>query len=225
MFKSKGKSLILAGLAVIVAGGVVPAAASATPVWRVRGSVLTGGSEGITATFLTVGGGLTAVLTSKLPGGKIEVIISCKISAIVGGKITAPNKGSASKLAFKGCKLDSKECKLTSPETTEITTLAVTAEAVDLAGAEPLFVTFKPTSGTIFAAIDLVACAGEGKFNVSGVAACRMEPTATDEQELHLCAFEGVTLLNTLKFGTEPATLRAFESFTLVNGGDWSSEL
>jgi hypothetical protein len=227
VLKSKVRVLMLAVLAVMVVGAVAASSASAATKWLVRGTTLTG-SEGITAVFLEIGtSGLVAKLKTFLPGGKVEILISCKTAGLVGGKITAPNVGSATKISFKGCKLDSKECKLTSAETTEINTNEVSAETTDLSGAEPLFLrVFPKAAGGSFASISLTACAGEGKFEITGGTACAAAAKATAEQTLHLCQFGAVTLLNTLKFGTEePATVEGGASVSLVNGGNWSSTL
>jgi hypothetical protein len=228
VLKSKVRVLMLAALAVMVVGGVAASSASAVTSWNVRGAALgAGASEGITATFLTIGTtGLVAILKTKLPGGKITIEISCKTAALVGAKITGLKGGSATRISFKGCKLDSKECKLTSAETTEISTSEVSAETTDLSGVEPLYLkVFPKIAGGSFTSISLTACAGEGKFEVTGTAACAAAVKATTEQPLHLCKFETFPLVTTLKFGTEPASIEGGASVTLVNGGNWSSTL
>jgi hypothetical protein len=225
MRKSNVRVLMLAALAVMVVGGVGGSSASATS-WKVRGTALTG-SEGITATFLPIGTtGLAFIFTAKLPGGKISIVISCKTVIFVIGKITAPNTGSIIKIILRGCKIDGLTCKLTAAETTEISTSEVSVESTDLATQEPLFLKFSPkTVGGNFTSISLIECAGEGKFSIFGTAACAAAAKATTEQALHLCQFGSVTLLTTLKFGTEPATIESGASVTLVNGGNWSSTL
>jgi hypothetical protein len=227
VLKSKVRVLMLAAFAVMMMGAVAASSASAAPTWKVRGSTLAG-SEGITATFLPLANGLVAILKSKLPGNKATIEISCKKALLVGGKITAPNAGSATKIAFKECKVDTKECKLLAAQEAEIATSELSAETTDLSGVEPLFLKISPKAvGGLFTTIKLVECAGEGEFKIFGTAACAAAAKATAEQTLHLCQFGPTvaTLLTTLKFGTEPATIEGGGSVSLVNGGNWSSTL
>jgi hypothetical protein len=224
MLKSRFRMLIFAALTVMVAGGIASATASAAPKWLVRGTALVG-TEGLTTTFLVIEKELVAILTTTLPGGKVTIKISCKKAVGNNVTITAPNTNAASSVSFKECKLDTTSCKLTAAEIKEINTGAISSEAVDLGAAEPFFITLKAAAGGIFVKITLIECAGEGVFNVEGTAACRVLPKVTTEQLLHLCNFEEVTLLSTLKFGTEKASIVAGASFTLVKGGNWSANL
>jgi hypothetical protein len=214
-------------LAVLVVGIVGTPSALAAPKWNVRGTALTG-SEGITATFSAIGtSGLKLFLRSKLQGGKIEVVISCKTASVFNAIMMAINAGVV-KFFWTGCKVDSASCKLTPAETTEIATTELSAETTDLSGVEPLYLKVSPkTVGGTLVVIKLIECAAEGEFKVFGTAACAVAAKATTEQALHLCQFAPTvgTLLTTLKFGTEPATIEGGASVTLVNGGNWSSSL
>jgi hypothetical protein len=226
MSRSIARVWMLISLIIMVAGGLAVSLASAAPSWRVRGSALVG-SEGITATFLTIGtSGLAVLLQFKLAGGKIVIIISCAKAAIIGGKITAPKNGSATRLSFKGCKIDSKECHLTNAETTEINTGEVSAETTDLATTEPLFLKITPKeAGGPFTSISLTGCAGEGKFGIVGTMAAAIAARATAEQTLHLWKVETITLLTTLNTAGERWSIEMLPSITLINGGNWSSTL
>jgi hypothetical protein len=225
MLKPKATTWIFTALAVMAVSGIASASASAAPKWLVRGTALTG-SEGITAIFLPIGTTkLVVLLKSKLPGGKVEIIISCAKAAIIGGKITAPNAGSATKLSFKECKLDSKECKLTAAESAEIGTSEVSMETTDLATTEPLFLKLVPKGGTNFFTFRLIECAFEGEFKLTGTMASAITAKATREQTLHLWKFETITLLSTLKYGSEPMSIEMGVSVALINGGNWSSTL
>jgi hypothetical protein len=226
MLRSKARVWMLTVLTAMLVSGFATASAAAAPKWSVRGTALTG-SEGITATFLQIGTtGLVVLLKSKLPGGKFTIIISCAKAAMVGGKITAPNAGSATKLSLKECKLDSKECKLLPTEATETTTGEVSAETTDLSGTEPLFIKINPKSvGGVFTVIKLVECAGEGEYKLGGTMAAAIAAKATTEQTLHLWTFGNATLLTTLKVGTEPWSIEMLPTIKLINGGNWSSTL
>jgi hypothetical protein len=218
MLKARTKVLAVAVFAAMAVGAIASASASAAPQWLINGAAFSG-TETISSKAL--GSGFT--LRSKLPGGA-AVTISCPTLSTEGGRIFGDKENSAKKIAF------GPTCAAIAPKCTvqaQITTGEVTSEATDLADLEPLYIKFVPTAQP-FSKISLMACSGEGTFEVHGLASCRvLLPTTSAITKL--CTFqESKTLLGTLRFGTEPATLEGTAGFTLSGpntGQPWSANL
>jgi hypothetical protein len=217
MLKGKFRVLLFVVFAVMATSAIASATASAAPQWLINGTAFTG-QETISAKQLS-----PITLKSALPGGT-PITITCPTASSTGAKINGNNKGSATTISFgPTCATITPKCKVQA----QITTAGVNAEATDLAGAEPLYIKFTPTTQP-FTVIKLAECAGEGSFNVQGLASCKvLAPTLSASTKL--CTFqESTTLLGSLRFGTEPATLEGTAGFSLsgVNvGKSWSANL
>jgi hypothetical protein len=221
MNKNIIKVLLLAAFALTALGAVMASAASAAPQWLINGTAFNGEE---TISTKALGTGLVFTLKSTLPGGA-PINVGCETVSSVGGAILQKNLDRATKITFgPNCKID---IPATCATATTITTGAVNSEATDLAGVEPLYIKFTPVTQP-FAKIILKECAAEGNFNVSGLASCKVAaPTVSAVTKL--CAFkESKTLLGSLRFGTNDATLEGVVGFTLsgVNTGKpWSANL
>jgi hypothetical protein len=217
MLKGKFRVLLFVVFAVMATSAIASATASAAPKWLINGTAFTG-----TETLATKALG-SVTLKSALPG-KVPVTISCPSASSTGAQISGGNKGSATRINFgPTCNTVTPKCKVQA----EITTAGVNAEATDLAGAEPLYIKFTPSTQP-FTVIKLTECAGEGNFNVQGLASCKVKsPTVSAVEKL--CTFqESTTLLGSLRFGTEPATLEGTAGFSLSGtnaGKPWSANL
>jgi hypothetical protein len=192
--------------------------ASAAPQWLINGTAFSG-----TETISTKALGSGFTLRSTLPGGT-PMVVSCPSAGTIGGQISGSNKGSATKTAFgPTCLVTTPKCRVQA----EITLAGVNFEATDLAGAEPLYLKFTPTTQP-FTTVKITECAGEGNFNIQGLMSCKIAaPTVSAVEKL--CAFnENRTLLGSLRFGTEPITLSGTAGFRLSGtntGKPWSSNL
>jgi hypothetical protein len=218
MLKGKFRVLVTVVFAVMGLSAVLAASASATPRWLINGTALTA-AETISAKAL--GSGFT--LKSSLPGGS-AVNISCPTINATGAQIEPANKNKATRITFgPTCVANAPKCKVQK----EITTATVNSESTDLGGVEPLYIKFVPSTQP-FSIVKLTECAGEGNFNVQGLASCKVIAPTTAAVE-KLCLFkESTTLLGSLRFGTEPATLEGEAGFTLSGtnvGKPWSSNL
>jgi len=197
---------LFASFVVVLALGVVSSAAMGAE-WSVNGSTAFGTEALSSATASLVGG--------KLTGEGKE--ISCSTLQLQGGEIVEGGTGSATAVAFGGCKelVKSEKCKLGSPT---ITTGAVTIDVVNATEVE-----IAPKYGTEFATYKLEnvlgkECPVDGEYTITGNAFVTVAGASTEATE-HSAAFNGHS---EIEVNQNPVTLSGSSALKLASGKDWS---
>lgn len=206
--------MIIGTLTVVLALGVAAisatSAVAATASWMVAGTNLTGSAPIATATKTDE--------NFVLKAGSTGIVITCEVLEVESGKITAPNKDSASSLVFKKCK-GSTVCPIAN-ET--IRTKPILSEAT-LEGTLAANITFTPETGTVFTEVTFegAECGLSGIQPITGKAKA-LSPTGQDERTLQLLTPTVTEASGELKVGSSAASLKGSALLELESHKTWS---
>lgn len=207
------KKLIVTMCVGVLSLSALALASSASAVWMVNGTNLSGTEKLATTAAvdengLLKGAGVTITCTSKTLEG-----VSPEIEGAAPG-----DKGKASSLVFKECAANA-NCTLA---TKTIGTLPLTATAT-LGTSPAVNVLFKPTSGTIFTTIKFngAECALLGTQPVTGQAKIAA-PTGQTEKTIQEIAANVTEASGELKIGSSPAELKGAALLQLSTSKGWS---
>lgn len=196
--------------ALAIAITAIAAASAGAAGWYVNGRLLSG-SAALSETARVVGS------KTSLEGGGLKIECIGEHLNLAAPKLESPNKGSASSVEFTDC-VGVGSCSLTG---TTVKTEPLSFEA-ELSGSDAARVTFKPTTGTLFASVKFQGeeCATPGKTPVTGKVTTEAA-TGQEGAELHTLKSLATAGSGELKLGSSTATLEAEAELSLASEENW----